>query len=332
MAKSSANKKPLVFITRPIPQPGIDLIKKYARVKLRKTDSWISRKELLAGVKDADILLPILTDPIDAKVMDAAPNLKLIANYGAGYNNIDVEAATERGIMVTNTPGVLTDTTAESTMALMLSLAHRVAESERVMRDGKYPGWGPMLYLGSQLSGKTLGIVGMGRIGTRVAEMAYHGFGMNILYHTQHKERDVEHTLSAKKVTLPTLLKKSDFVSLHVPLTDGTTHMIGTKELRMMKKEAYLINTARGPVIDEKALVSALKKKTIAGAALDVYENEPKMAPGLAKLHNAVLTPHIASATIETRTAMSMLAAKNVRAFAQRKPLPALVNPEVLMR
>ncbi|MDP3970536.1 MAG: D-glycerate dehydrogenase [bacterium] len=327
-----ARQKLTVFITRPIPKNGIDLIKQYAKVVLRDKDSIITRAELLAGIKNADIIVPILTDKIDAKVLDAAPKLKLIANYGAGYNNIDIPAATERGIMVTNTPGVLTDTTGELAVGLMLAIARRIPETEHIMRAGKYPGWGPLMYLGHEVSGKTLGIIGLGRIGNRVAEIANHGFGMNILYHTQKKERDVERSLGAKKVTLATLLKQSDFVTMHVPLTEETHHMIGKKELKMMKSDAFLINTSRGPVVNEKSLVEALKKNEIAGAALDVYENEPKMAPGLSKLKNALLVPHIGSATIEARSAMAKLAAKNVVAFINKKPLPTLVNREVLIK
>ncbi len=332
MAKKIKRIKPKVFITRPIPQEGIDMFKALANVRLRKTDSWITRKELLAGVKDAEILLPILTDKIDAKVMDAAPKLKLIANYGAGFNNIDIDAATERGIMVTNTPGVLTDTTAELAMTLILTIARRVVETEGIMRAGKYPGWGPMMYIGSQVTGKTLGVIGLGHIGSRVAEIAYHGFGMNVIYYTHQVVRELESSLHARRVSLPTLLQQADFVTLHVPLNDSTHHMIGKKELNMMNKDAFLINTSRGPVIDEKALVVALRKKSIAGAALDVYENEPKMAPGLAKLNNAVLVPHIGSATKETRTAMAKLSGGNVLAYIQNKELPTLVNPDVLDR
>lgn len=320
-------KKPVVFITRPIPQAGIDLIKKHATVILRKTDSIISRKELLAGVKKADIIVPILTDAIDAEVMKAAPNLKLIANYGAGYNNVDVAAATAHNIRVTNTPDVLTDTTAELTVALILAVARRLVETDKIMRAGGYPGWGPMMFMGHGISGKTLGVIGMGRIGSRVAEILHHGFGMRILYYTKHKERNVEKTLGARKVSLQTLLKKSDVVTLHVPLLPTTRHLISTAELKRMKDSAILVNTARGPVVDEAALVNALKNNVIGGAGLDVYEQEPKMAKGLVNLQNAVLLPHIGSATVGTRTAMAMLAATNVVAYIKGRRLPNCVNP-----
>ncbi|MFA5994941.1 MAG: D-glycerate dehydrogenase [Patescibacteria group bacterium] len=319
-------KKPVVFITRPIPQPGIDLIKRYATVILRKTNSAISRKELLAGAKKADILLPILTDKIDEAFLQANPQLKLIANYGAGFNNIDIGACTAQRVPVTNTPGVLTTATAELTFTLILAVARRIVETDAIMRTGKYPGWGPMLYMGYDINGKTLGIVGMGRIGKRVAEIAKYGFNMNIIYYNDRAVTEVDKSLQAKSVTLKQLFKQADFVSLHVPLTPQTHHLIGKKELAIMKPTACLVNTSRGPVIDEQALVSALKNKTIAGAGLDVYEKEPLMAAGLKTLQNTVLLPHIGSATYTTRTAMAMLAAKNIVAFIQGKPLISPVN------
>lgn len=321
-----------IFVTRPIPAAGIAAMKRYGRVIVRTRDSIIPRAELLKQVQRADILVPILTDQIDATVLAQAPRLRLIANYGAGYNNIDIAAATKRGIAVTNTPDVLTDTTAELAMTLMLAVSRRIVETDAIMRAGQYPGWGPLLYLGHGISGKTLGVIGMGRIGSRVAEIAHHGFGMHILYHTKHKERDVEKSLGAKKVTLAALLKRADVVTLHVPLVKATQHFISTAQLKLMKPTAILINTSRGPVVDEAALVRALQNKQIAGAGLDVYEAEPKMTPGLARLSNAVLLPHIGSATIETRTAMAMVVAKNVIAYLQHRPLPNLVNPPVIHR
>ncbi|MBI4407617.1 MAG: D-glycerate dehydrogenase [Candidatus Kerfeldbacteria bacterium] len=325
-------KRPVVFVTRPLPQAALKAISKYATVRLRKTDSIIPRAELLAGAKQCDILLPILTDKIDDALLAQTPRLKLIANYGAGYNNVDVESATRRGIPVTNTPDVLTETTAELAVALMLAVSRRLVETDKVMRAGNYPGWGPLMYLGHGISGKTLGVIGMGRIGTRVAEIAHHGFGMHVLYYTKHKEREVELSLGARKVGLSTLLRKADVVTLHVPLIPQTKHLISRKQLALMKPSAYLINTSRGPVVDEAALVQALTKRRIAGAGLDVYEHEPAMAPGLAKLSNAVLLPHIGSATIDTRTAMAMVAAKNIIAFIQRRSLPNCVNPPRLVR
>lgn len=320
-------KRPIIFVTRPLPTAALATLSKYGTVRLRKRDSIITRQELLMGVRGVDILVPILTDTIDEAVMAAAPGLKLIANYGAGYNNVDVAAATRRGIYVTNTPDVLTETTAELTVALMLAVARRLVETEGIMRAGQYPGWGPLMYLGHGISGKTLGVVGMGRIGTRVAEIAHHGFGMHILYHTKHKEREVELSLGARRVSLSTLLKQSDVITLHVPLVPKTHHLISGPELAIMKSTAYVINTSRGPVVDEVALTKALQRGKIAGAGLDVYEREPQLAPGLAKQWNAVLLPHIGSATIETRTAMAMVAAKNVQAFIHGRRLPNCVNP-----
>lgn len=325
--RSRTNQKPVVFITRPIPATAMAAIAKHATVRLQPKDKIISRQELLAGAKQCDILVPIITDKIDDALLAQAPNLKLIANYGAGYNNIDVTAATRRGIPVTNTPDVLTETTAELAVALMLAISRRVVETDRIMRGGKYPGWGPLMYLGHGISGNTLGIIGMGRIGTRVAEIAHHGFGMRVLYYTKRKEREVELSMGAKKVSLHTLLRQSDVISLHVPLVPETKHLISTNELAMMKRTAYLINTSRGPVIDEVALTKALQKGVIAGAGLDVYENEPAMTPGLAKLDNTVLLPHVGSATIETRTAMGMVVANNVIAFIKGRPLLTCVNP-----
>ncbi|MBI2415426.1 MAG: D-glycerate dehydrogenase [Candidatus Kerfeldbacteria bacterium] len=315
-----------VFITRPIPTECIVALKKYARVIIRRTDSIITRTELLRGIRQADILLPILTDAIDDQVLAAAPKLKLIANFGAGYNNIDVTAATKRGVLISNTPDVLTDTTAELAITLLLAVARRVVWADQQMRTGRYPGWGPLQYLGHGVSGKTLGIIGLGRIGSRVAEIAHHGFGMHILYYTKHKERDVEKSLGAKKVPLTSLLRRSDFVTLHVPLTRETTHLISQPQLAQMKSTAFLINTSRGPVVNEAAVVQAVRQQRIAGAGFDVYEHEPRLTPGLAALPNVVLLPHIGSATHETRVAMGMLAVKNIIAFIKHQRLPSVVN------
>lgn len=324
--KKPFQKKPVVFITRPIPAEGVKLIQQHATVKMRQQDSTISRQALLTGCASADILLPILTDKIDNELLDKNPQLKLIANFGVGYNNIDVVACTTHRVLVTNTPGVLTDATSELTMALLLATARRIVETDALMRAGAYHGWGPMLYMGHGLAGKNLGIIGLGRIGQRVAEIAYKGFNMNILYYSENRLPAAERALHAKSVTLTQLLRQSDFISLHVPLTPRTTHLIGRKELAQMKRTACLINTARGPVVDEPALVAALQKKQIAGAGLDVYEREPDMAPGLKSLKNVVLLPHIGSATFSTRTAMAMLAAKNIVAYIQGKPLVSPVN------
>ena len=318
-----------VFVTRKIPDKGLKLLKKKCQVKVHSHDHVISKKELLAGVKWCDALLCLLTDKIDKSIINANPHLKVISNYAVGYNNIDVKSATAKGIPVTNTPGVLTDAVAEHTFALIMAIARRICESDQFTKKGKYKGWEPELLLGTQLKGKTIGIVGLGRIGSGVAEMAVRGMGMNVLYHNISKKPKFERKYHAKKVSLQTLLKKSDIVTVHVPLLPSTYHLIGNKEISLMKKTAYLINTSRGPVIDEKVLVSALKNKHIQGAALDVYENEPELSPGLNKLDNVVLTPHIASATIEARQAMSEIAAKNILNIFKGKKAEFTVNPEV---
>ncbi len=310
------NKK--IFITRRIPNAGIKLLEKQKnfQVEISPHNRVLKPKELLEKVKGVDAMLCLLTDKIDGKVMDSAgKQLKIIANYAVGYNNIDVEAASGRNIMVTNTPGVLTDTVAEHAIGLILAIAQRIPEADKFTRAGKYKAWEPMLLLGTDLKEKILGIIGMGRIGQRVSEIMSRGFGMNIVYSDKFKNSKY------KKVSLKKLLKISDVISVHVPLIPETHHLIGKSELKSMKPSAYLINTSRGPVINEKALVRALKKKQIKGAALDVFEKEPKLAPGLAKLDNIILTPHIASASIETREKMSIMASKNIiNALSGKKP------------
>lgn len=319
-----------VYITRMLPQPAIDMLKERFDVEIYPEDRAIPREVLMEKVRGVDALLPLLTDRIDAEVMDAAGgSLRIIANYAVGYDNIDVEAATKRRIAVTNTPGVLTETTADLAWALMFAVARRIVESDRFTREGKFKGWGPMMFLGGDVYGKTLGVVGAGRIGTAVA-MRAKGFNMRVLYTDVVRNEKIEREVGARKVELEELLRESDFVTLHVPLTPSTHHLIGERELKMMKKTAYLINTSRGPVVDEKALVEALRSGEIAGAGLDVYENEPELTPGLAELDNVVLTPHIGSASVETRTRMATLAAENIIALFEGKRPPTIVNPEVL--
>lgn len=303
-----------VFVTRQIPESGIKLLNEAdLEVEVSGVDGVLPREQLLEKVKGVDAILSLLTDKMNAEILDAAgPQLKIVANYAVGYDNIDVKALIEKGVIVTNTPGVLTESVAEHTIALIFALAHRIVESDQYMRDGKYVGWAPLLFLGNDIVGKTLGLVGMGRIGGEVAKRLSDGFGIKILYYDRARSEDLEKQYKMEYADLETLLKNSDFVSIHLPLTPETKHTIGAPQLAMMKKTAYLINTARGSIIDEKALVEALKNGTIRGAALDVYEEEPKMAEGLAQLPNTVLTPHTASATEETRGAMSELAAKNI--------------------
>src|SRR3990170_4212369 len=320
-----------VYVTRQIPEEGINLLKKYCQtVEVNPHDRPLTYDELPRQIKGRDAILTMLSDKIDAHLINKATNLRIIANYAVGYDNVDVKAATAKGIVVTNTPGVLTDSTADMAWALLLSITRRIVEGDRYTRAGKFVGWEPMLLLGGDLMEKTLGIIGAGRIGTAMAVRSK-GWNMKVLYTTQSTRNAVlEETLGAKKVDLETLLKESDFISIHTPITEKTRHMIGAKEISMMKRTAYLINTARGTVIDEESLVNALKNKQIAGAGLDVYEEEPKLKQGLADLDNIVLAPHLGSATIETRTKMAIMAAENIIAVLNKQKPKNCVNPEVL--
>jgi len=321
--------QPHVFITRPIMDPGIRLLQKTCQVKVYPKDQIIPRRELLKSVQWCDALLCLLTDRIDKEVIDANHRLRIISNYAIGVNNIDVGYATKKGIPVTNTPGRgIVDAVAEHTFALMLTATKRIQEADQFVRQGKFKSWEPKLFLGLELIGKTLGIVGLGRIGSGVARRAK-ALGMKVMYHDIKRHKDFEKEFQAGYYSLKELLKIADVVSLHVPLLPSTHHLISKRELVLMKKTAFLINTSRGPVVDEKALVQALKKRLIAGAGLDVYEFEPKLAPGLANLPNVVLTPHIASATVEARAEMSLAAAENILAVLQGKKPRFIVNPEV---
>ena len=320
-----------IFITRPIPEVGVGLLKAkgYEVVINEKAEGRAATKEeLIEGAKGADAILSILTDKIDGEVMDVGtPTLRIIANYAVGFDNIDLEAAKKRNLMVTNTPGVLTNTVAEHTFALMLSIAHRISEADRFARAGRYKAWGPNLLLGTDMSGKTLGIVGLGRIGSRVASHAFKGFEMNILYNDPKPNPEFEKEFGAKFVEkLDDMLPHCDFVSIHVPLLDSTHHLINESRLRIMKKSAYLINTSRGPIIDEKALAKALREKIIRGAAIDVFEFEPDIVPELKDLENIIITPHIASATEETRNKMASMAAENIIEALEGRTPPNLVE------
>jgi glyoxylate reductase len=321
--------KQKVFITRKIPGPAIPLLKKHFKVKIYPFDKKISRKALLRGVKWCDALLCLLTEKIDKEVIDSNPQLKVISNYAVGYNNIDVNYATQKGIPVCNTPSQeVVDAVAEHTFALLLGIAKRIHEDEQYVREHKWKSWAPELLLGTQVKGKTLGIVGLGKIGSGVAARAV-CMGMQVVYHDIRRSKPFERKYTAKYVSLPTLLKKADFVTLHVPLLPATQHLIGKKELKMMKKTAYLINTSRGPVVDEKALIMALKRRWISGAGLDVYETEPRVNPKLTGLHNCILTPHTASATTEVRTQMSKDAGGNVYTILKGRKAKKTVNREV---
>ncbi len=310
---------PTIYITRKIPDIGLSMLReKGFELNISPKDRPLSKRELLKALKKKpyDGVLCLLTDTIDAEVFDAAPSAKIFANYAVGFNNIDVVEAKRRGVTITNTPGALTEAVAEHTIALLLSLVRRIPESDTYLRKGKFKGWGPELFLGEELQGKTLGILGAGRIGGRVAEIAGKGLGMKIIYYDIKKSEEFEKSTGATFCAAPEeVLKEADIVSIHVPLLPTTTHLINAERLRLMKKIAYLINTSRGPVIDENALVNALRNGVIRGAALDVFENEPRLAKGLAKLSNVVLTPHTASATKTAREGMARLAAENLIAF-----------------
>jgi len=328
--KSGDNMPHKVFITRQIPQPGIDLLTENGfEVDIFTEDKPIPNDVILEKVKNVDALIPLLTDSISTNVITNGNNLKIIANYAAGFNNIDLEAATAKKIAVTNTPGVLTDATADLTWALIMAVSKRIVEGDIFTRAGKFNGWGPLLFLGGEIYGKSLGIVGAGRIGTAVAQRAS-GFNMNILYTDENQNDIIENKLNGKRVDLDELLKNSDFISLHVPLLEKTFHLIDQKEFQRMKSSAYIINTSRGPVINESALVEALQNNRIAGAGLDVYENEPELKKDLIQLKNTVLLPHIGSATLEARTKMALMAATNIISCFQGKRPPNIINPEVL--
>jgi len=317
-----------VFITRKIPQPGLDLLQGNFTIDVNPFDRVLTKEEIINRLNGKDGLLCLLTDPIDKDVITSAPTLKMIASYAVGYDNIDVATATKHGIPVSNTPGVLTETTAELAWALLFSVARRIVEADTFTRAGSFKGWAPLLMLGQDISQKTLGIIGAGRIGTAFA-LKSKGFQMKILYTDEQHNPQLEHELAAKKVSLQTLLKESDFISIHIPLTKSTYHLIDEEELRQMKKTAILINTARGPVINENALIKALTERWICGAGLDVYENEPEIPKHLIHLQNVVLQPHTGSGTIETRTKMALMAAENLIIGLKGGIPPNCVNPEV---
>jgi len=324
------DKKPRVLVTRLIPKEGLSILEEICQVKVSDYDGVLPREILLREVKGVDGILCLLTDNIDREVMEAAgQNLRVISNYAVGYDNIDVKEATRRRIMVTNTPGVLTETTADLTWALLMAVARRVVEGDKFIREGKFRGWEPLLLLGNDVWGATLGIIGLGRIGQAVAQRA-RGFNMRIIYFNHHRMEDKEKELGVTYYPFLELLAQSDFVSLHIPLTSETYHLIGEEELKLMKRESYLINTSRGPVIDEKALVRALKEGWIRGAALDVFEREPQIEPELLELERVVLTPHLGSASYATRTQMAILAARSLVLALQGEVPPYLVNPEVI--
>jgi glyoxylate reductase len=321
-----------VYVTRLVPRAGIELLERECEtVEINPHDRPLTREELLAAVRCRDGILCLLTDRIDEEVFKAAEGAKGFANYAVGYNNIDVAKATEYGFPISNTPGVLTDATAEMAWALLFAVARRVPESDKYNRSGMWEGWGPMQFLGGDVTGATLGVVGAGRIGTAFA-LKSRGFEMNVLYADVNPNEVLERELGAQRKSIDDLLRESDYVSIHVPLVPETFHLISTEQFKLMKRTAYLVNTSRGPVIDESALVEALRSGEIAGAGLDVYEDEPRMTAGLAELDNVVLSAHTASATVSTRSKMAVMAATNLVAMLKGTPIPNLVNPEVLQR
>lgn len=321
-----------VFVTRKLPGQGLERLRDLCEVTVFPEDRNMTKEELLEIIPGQDAVITMLANPIDSEVIGAGQKLKVIGNYAVGFNNIDLAAATARGIAVVNTPDVLTAASADFAWALLLATARRVVEGDALVRAGRFAGWAPELLLGVEVHGKTLGIVGAGRIGQAVAKRA-RGFAMRILYHNRTRlPEDVERELGLEYADLDALLKEADFVSLHCPLTPETRHLIGERELGLMKPTAVLINTARGPVVDEGALVQALREGRIYGAGLDVFENEPALHPGLAELPNVVLAPHIASAGRETRLQMVDLVVSDVLAVLKGQRPRNLVNPEIWKR
>jgi len=321
--------KPRVLITRVLPEPALDVVCQACEVQLDPLDQPLTPAALRQAVLGKQGVLCLVTDRLDAQVLDAGTELKVVSNVAVGYDNIDVAAATQSGILVTNTPGVVTESTADLTWSLLCSLARRIAEGDRYIRAGKWRDWTLLLMAGSDIHGKTLGICGMGRIGQAVARRAK-GFNMRILYHNRQRlDTALESELNATWVEKRTLLQQADFVSLHIPLSAATTHFIGVEELRLMRPTAYLINAARGPVVDEAALIQALQQGWIAGAALDVFEHEPHVPQALQELENVVLVPHIGSASVATRTRMAVMAAENLVAVLRDEYTPYIVNPVI---
>lgn len=321
-----------VFITREIPGEGLKLFRKEHRLRINQADRPATPQELLDGVREADALLCMLSDKIGREVIQGAPNLKVVANMAVGVDNIVLEACSGQGIVVTNTPGVLTEATADLTWALLLAVTRRIVEGDRFVRAGKFKGWGPLLFVGGDLHGKTLGIIGMGRIGQAVARRGA-GFGMRIVYYKRERlAAAAEKELKAAYLPLDEVIGESDYLTLHLPYYPEVHHLINEQRLGMMKPGAYLINTARGAHIDEQALAKHLKDRRIAGAALDVYESEPELAPGLTGLDNVVLAPHTGSASADTRRIMAEMAVKSIVAVLGGEKPEHVVNPEVFGR
>jgi glyoxylate reductase len=322
-------QKKKILVTGRLPDEVMERLAAVCDMEANREDRPMERQQVLDKIADRDGLLSVITDRVDAELMDRAPNLKIISNLAVGTNNIDVAAATDRGIAVTNTPGVTTEPTADLTLGLILAVARRIVEEDRLTREGKFQFWAPMLFLGRSVARKTLGIVGFGAIGQAVAKRA-RGFDMRLLYHQRRRlDPAKEREMGIEYADFGRLLRDSDFVSLHVPLTDKTRYLIGMPQLKQMKPTAFLINASRGPVVNEKELVEALRMGVIAGAGLDVYENEPALTPGLTELPNVVLTPHVGSGTIEDRTLMARMASENLLAGLKGEVPRYILNPDV---
>ena len=329
------SERPRILVTQRVPDAAYTLLEAVGEVDANMEEGRIwTPEELLQRAPGHDYLYCLLTDTIDERLLEvcasAIPGLKQVSVMAVGYNNTDVAAATRLGIAVTNTPGVLTDTSADLAFGLLLALARRIPESERYLRAGKYTGWGPLLFCGADVHHATLGIIGAGRIGLTVAKRAQ-GFDMTVLYHNRKRlSQQEEEQYGLIYTAFDELLQRSDFVSIHTPYTPETHHLISQRELSLMKPSAMLINTARGPIVDEKALVQALQMGQLAGAGLDVFEREPLIEPELLSMEQVVLLPHIASASLQTRTLMATMASENIAARIRGERPPNIVNPEVL--
>jgi glyoxylate reductase len=323
--------KPSVLVTRPLLDIVMDALRERCDVEVFDGDLAIPREELLRRIAGKDGAVTLLTEKIDAEFLDAAgPQLVIVANHAVGYDNVDVDECSRRGVLVSNTPDVLTDTTADLAFSLLLAAARRIAEGDRFLRSGTRWIWGPRMMLGTEVHGKTLGVVGFGRIGQAVARRAL-GFGMRVIYHSRSPVAEhIQRELGAERCSFDELLAESDFVSINCALTPQTRHLFGPEQFRKMKPTAILVNTSRGPVVNEAALAAALRAGEIFAAGIDVFEREPEVDPGLLGCENAVIIPHLGSATVDTRVAMGMLAAENLFAALEGRQPPTLLNPEVL--
>ena len=325
-----SQQQPKIYVTRRLPEAALAPLRTCGEVQVWESDHAIPRETLLQEIIDTVALLGMVTERIDDDLLDHAPQLKLVANMAVGYDNVDVPALTRRGVLLTNTPGVLTETTADLTFALMLGIARRIGEGDRRVRAGQWPVWSPFVFLGTDVHHATLGIIGLGRIGIEVAKRA-RGFDMRVLYHNRSQNKDAEEQLGCTRVDMDTLLSESDFVVVLVPLGPQTHRLISTPQLEKMKPTAFLVNAARGPIVDAPALYEALRDNVIAGAALDVTDPEPLPADDpLLTLDNCLVVPHVGSASIATRTRMATLAAENIAAFLSGRRPPTPVNPQVL--